>query len=106
MPFQPYPVPHMTSITDVLGYANYYTNGSFVLFTLLAVWVISFAFFKKYETKVAITGSTTLTFLLALPLSMIKFQGYPLVAPQIVISLLVLSGISAVWLRKSGIKLS
>lgn len=96
-----YPTPNIQTISDLLGYANYYTSGSFVLLMLIAVWFISFAWFKRYDTKTAISASTTLTFILSLPLSMITFQGQPIVAPQIVVILLVLTGISAIWLWKS-----
>ena len=98
---EPYPIPNIQSITDLLGYANLYTGNSFVLMVLIAIWFISFAWFKRYDTKTAITGATTLTFLLSLPLSVIKFQGYPLVAPEIVIALLVLTGLCGIWLWKS-----
>jgi len=98
---EPYPIPNIQSITDILGYANLYTGNSFVLLMLMAIWYIAFAWFKRYDTKTAISGATTLTFLLSLPLSVIKFQGQPLVAPQIVVALLVLTGICGIWLWKS-----
>ena len=102
MPFQPYEPPtDLTSVADLLGYANYYTGGTFTLFTLIAIWFISFAWFKRYDTKTAITGATTLTFLLSLPLSVIKFKGSPILAPEVVISLLVLTGLCAMWLWSS-----
>lgn len=88
-------------VTDIFGFANWVTNGAFSLLTLLAIWIISFAYFKKYETKIAIAGSTTLTFLLSIPLTFIKYNNAPLLAPQITVALLILTGICGLWLWKS-----
>lgn len=101
MPSELYPTPEINSITDLLGYANLYTGNSFILLTIIAIWYIAFAWFKRYETKTAIAGATTLTFLISIPLSFIKFKGYPLLAPEITVILLVLTGICGVWLWKS-----
>ncbi|MEM5853887.1 MAG: hypothetical protein QW228_05960 [Candidatus Aenigmatarchaeota archaeon] len=96
-----YPNPNFSEISDIFGFSNYVTNGLFSLFSLLAIWFIAFAFFKRYETKVAIAGSTALTFLLSIPLVFIKYNGVPLVDPSFVLVLLILTAISGMWLWKN-----
>lgn len=96
-----YTLPQIVEVSDILGYANEYAGGKFVLMILVAIWVILFGWFKKYETKTAITGATTVTFIISLPLYFIKFHGLTLLAPQIGQMLLVLVCLCGLWLHKS-----
>jgi len=96
-----YTTPQFTEITDLLGYANLYTGNIFVALGMFALWIILFSWFKRYETKTAFAGATAITMVLAMPLSAIKFQGSPILNPNITIALIILTAVSALILWKT-----
>lgn len=98
MTWTEYANPAIDNIGNLFGYANQYTGGNFVFLMVLAMWLIFFSFFKRYELKTAFTAATAVTYIMTLPLSVMKFGGYTVLAPQISVTLLILTALGALWL--------
>lgn len=95
-----YEMPVINETMDMLGYANSYSGGYLVGMLVMALWVILFMWFKRYEINTAFAGANVVTLLISVPLGMITFQGSPILNPHILAVLIILTGISAVLVWK------